>query len=179
MRFRDIAIIWLVVAQTLFYVTPILYPVTAFDDATNEHLLMVNPLAVIFEQVRVWVLAEPQAPTAVEAAGGWLGPAPGDGDLRRPLRLRGLDLQPRGAPHRRGPLTPPSPRRTAGRLGRMSLEAELAREKQEVVRLRNLLIARDAELGEAKGRVAELESRSKRLLGRLRGIVGGARGSTG
>lgn len=61
----------------------------------------------------------------------------------------------------------------------MSLEAELAREKQEVVRLRNLLIARDAELGEAKGRVAELESRSKRLLGRLRRIVGGSRGSTG
>ena len=31
---------------------------------------MVNPLAVIVEQVRVWVLAEPQAPTAAEAAGG-------------------------------------------------------------------------------------------------------------
>jgi ABC-2 type transport system permease protein len=69
-RFRDVAIIWLVVAQMLFYVTPILYPVTAFDDATKEHLLMINPLAVIFEQVRVWILAEPQAPTAVEAAGG-------------------------------------------------------------------------------------------------------------
>ena len=46
---------------------------------------MINPLAVIFEQVRVWILAEPQAPTAVEAAGGWLGPAPGGGDLRRRL----------------------------------------------------------------------------------------------
>jgi hypothetical protein len=61
----------------------------------------------------------------------------------------------------------------------MSLEAELAREKAEVVRLRNLLIARDAELGEAKGRVAELESRSKRLLGRLKSIAGGSRGSSG
>lgn len=69
-RFRDVAIIWLVVAQVLFYGTPILYPVTAFEDPTIEHLLMVNPLAVIFEQVRVWVLAEPQAPTAAEAAGG-------------------------------------------------------------------------------------------------------------
>ena len=37
---------------------------------------MINPLAVIFEQVRVWVLHEPQAPTAVEAAGGWLGLLP-------------------------------------------------------------------------------------------------------
>jgi ABC-2 type transport system permease protein len=71
-RFRDVAIIWLVVAQVLFYATPILYPVTAFENTTSEHLLMINPLAVIFEQVRVWVLAEPQAPTAAEAAGGAL-----------------------------------------------------------------------------------------------------------
>lgn len=69
-RFRDVSIIWTVVAQMLFYGTPILYPVTAFEDPTAEQLLMINPLAVIFEQVRVWVLAEPQAPTAAEAAGG-------------------------------------------------------------------------------------------------------------
>lgn len=75
-RFRDVAIIWLVVAQMLFYLTPILYPVTAFEDSTKEHLLMLNPLAVIFEQVRVWILAEPQAPSAVEAAGGWLNLLP-------------------------------------------------------------------------------------------------------
>ncbi|HET7417585.1 MAG TPA: ABC transporter permease [Solirubrobacterales bacterium] len=74
-RFRDIAIIWLVAAQILFYATPILYPVTAFNNETYEHLLMINPLAVIFEQVRVWVL-EPHAPTAVEAAGGVTGLIP-------------------------------------------------------------------------------------------------------
>ncbi len=71
-RFRDVSIIWLVVAQVLFYATPILYPVTIFKDSTAEQLLMINPLAVIFEQMRVWVLAEPQAPTAAEAAGGAL-----------------------------------------------------------------------------------------------------------
>jgi ABC-2 type transport system permease protein len=75
-RFRDVAIIWLVAAQMLFYGTPILYPVTAFENETTERLLMLNPLAVIFEQVRVWVLAEPQAPTAVEAAGGAAGLLP-------------------------------------------------------------------------------------------------------
>ena len=37
---------------------------------------MVNPLAVIFEQVRVWVLRTRARPTAVEAAGGWLGLLP-------------------------------------------------------------------------------------------------------
>jgi ABC-2 type transport system permease protein len=83
-RFRDVAIIWVVLAQVLFYATPILYPVTAFENPKYEHLLMLNPLAVIFEQVRVWVLAEPHtptivagevqpyAPTAAEAAGGAL-----------------------------------------------------------------------------------------------------------
>jgi len=75
-RFRDVSIIWLVVAQMLFYGTPILYPVTAFEDETIERLLMVNPLAVIFEQVRIWILAEPQAPTPAEAAGGAVGLLP-------------------------------------------------------------------------------------------------------
>jgi ABC-2 type transport system permease protein len=75
-RFRDIAIIWTVVAQVLFYATPILYPVDFKENPTYEHIFMINPLAVIFEQVRVWVLAEPDAPTAVQAAGGWLGLLP-------------------------------------------------------------------------------------------------------
>jgi ABC-2 type transport system permease protein len=87
-RFRDVAIIWVVFAQVLFYATPILYPITAFENRTYERILMINPLAVIFEQVRVWILAEPQAattasgapqphaPTAVEAAGGVLGLLP-------------------------------------------------------------------------------------------------------
>lgn len=73
-RYRDVAIIWVVAAQVLFYGTPILYPVTAFTNGpgenTKEQLLMLNPLAVIFEQVRVWVLQEPGAPSAAEAAGG-------------------------------------------------------------------------------------------------------------
>lgn len=74
-RFRDVAIIWMVFAQALFYATPILYPVEAFKNETYEHLLMINPLAVIFQQARVWIL-EPGAPTAVEAAGGWAGLIP-------------------------------------------------------------------------------------------------------
>lgn len=75
-RFRDVAIIWAVVSQVLMYMTPILYPVDAFNNATYEHLLMLNPLAVIFSQIRVWVLHEPNAPTALESAGGWLGLVP-------------------------------------------------------------------------------------------------------
>jgi ABC-2 type transport system permease protein len=75
-RFRDVAIIWTVVAQVLFYATPILYPVNFKPDGDFERVLMFNPLAVIFEQVRIWILAEPNAPTVLEATGGWLGLLP-------------------------------------------------------------------------------------------------------
>jgi ABC-2 type transport system permease protein len=74
-RFRDVAIIWIVAAQMLFYATPILYPLgpKGLNEPGIEEVLMVNPLAVIFEQVRVWLLHEPAevAPTAAAAAGGW------------------------------------------------------------------------------------------------------------
>jgi ABC-2 type transport system permease protein len=77
-RFRDVAIIWVVAAQILFYATPILYPLgdkgIAADNPSIEEALMINPLSVIFEQIRVWVLHEPlaDAPTATMAAGGWV-----------------------------------------------------------------------------------------------------------
>jgi len=70
-RFRDVAIIWTVLAQVLFYATPVLYPIEIFENQTYERLLFINPLAPIFEQVRVWVI-EPNAPTATEVVGGWV-----------------------------------------------------------------------------------------------------------
>jgi ABC-2 type transport system permease protein len=73
-RFRDVGIIWIVLSQMLFYATPILYPLgeKGLNEPSIEKWLMLNPLAVIFEQVRVWVLGEPAhlAPTASETAGG-------------------------------------------------------------------------------------------------------------
>jgi ABC-2 type transport system permease protein len=74
-RFRDVAIIWVVAAQMLFYGTPILYPLgeKGLENRTIEKFLMINPLAVIFEQARVWIMQEPEnlAPKATTAAGGW------------------------------------------------------------------------------------------------------------
>lgn len=77
-RFRDVAIIWAVLAQVLLYLTPILYPINAFENEnrTYEHLLMCNPLSVIFTQVRIWILHESDAPSVLHAAGGWLGLLP-------------------------------------------------------------------------------------------------------
>jgi hypothetical protein len=45
---------------------------------------------------------------------------------------------------------------------------ELAREKQEVLRLRSLLVQKDAELGSERGRLLEIETRSRYVLGALR-----------
>jgi ABC-2 type transport system permease protein len=75
-RFRDVAILWTVLTQVLFYATPILYPIEALKNPDLERLLMFNPLAPIFQQVRHWVL-EPDAPSAAAVAGGrvWLLPA--------------------------------------------------------------------------------------------------------
>ena len=77
-RFRDVAIIWAVVAQVLLYLTPILYPINAFEEEnqTYEHLLMCNPLSVIFTQIRIWILHEADAPSVLHAAGGWAGLIP-------------------------------------------------------------------------------------------------------
>jgi ABC-2 type transport system permease protein len=71
-RFRDVAIIWTVFATALFYVTPVLYPITTpgLPQALKD-LLLINPLTPILTQARTWIV-EPAAPGAVAAAGGWL-----------------------------------------------------------------------------------------------------------
>ena len=70
-RFRDVLIIWSVIATTLFYATPVLYPIEIVPENLRD-LILANPLSPIFEQARTWVI-DPSAPGAVEAAGGWLG----------------------------------------------------------------------------------------------------------
>jgi ABC-2 type transport system permease protein len=68
-RFRDVLIIWTVAASMLFYATPILYPIEIDSTEGFRALLMSNPIAVILEQARVWII-DPNAPTPAEAAGG-------------------------------------------------------------------------------------------------------------
>jgi ABC-2 type transport system permease protein len=67
-RFRDISIIWAVMATVLFYGTPVLYPIEVVPDALRDFLL-INPLTPLFELARVWVI-DPNAAGPVEAAGG-------------------------------------------------------------------------------------------------------------
>jgi ABC-2 type transport system permease protein len=66
-RFRDMAIIWTVMSTVLFYATPVLYPIEVVP-STLRHLIMLNPLASIFELARKWVV-DPAAPGPAAAAG--------------------------------------------------------------------------------------------------------------
>ena len=71
-RYRDIRPITDVVLQVLFYATPIFYPIERITNETlRELVVMFNPFAAIVQQAR-HALIDPSAPSAVEAAGGWL-----------------------------------------------------------------------------------------------------------
>jgi ABC-2 type transport system permease protein len=75
-RYRDVKQIWAVAGTMLFYGTPVLYPIELVTRAGFQFQLLLNPLAPILEQARIWLL-DPTAPSVVDAAGsiyGWVGP---------------------------------------------------------------------------------------------------------
>lgn len=66
--FRDMAPIWEVTMQILFWSTPIIYVIESAP-ASVQRILMLNPLAVVIEEARHAVI-DPSAPSAAAAAGG-------------------------------------------------------------------------------------------------------------
>ncbi|MDX6664613.1 MAG: type transport system permease protein [Solirubrobacteraceae bacterium] len=69
-RFRDVAPIWDVVVQALFYATPVIYVIDSVSVSANiKHAIMLNPIAAILAQFRHAVI-DPAAPTAAAAVGG-------------------------------------------------------------------------------------------------------------
>jgi ABC-2 type transport system permease protein len=67
-RFRDVQIIWSVVAQALFYATPVLYTLNIVPQRF-QWVILLNPLTPIFLAAREWII-DPSAPGAIDAAGG-------------------------------------------------------------------------------------------------------------
>lgn len=53
-RFRDVAIIWSVLAMALFYATPVLYPLTAVSPTLRD-IIALNPLTPIFDLAQKWI----------------------------------------------------------------------------------------------------------------------------
>lgn len=87
-RFRDVLIIWTVVAQVLIYATPVIYTLE-FLHGTALHILTINPLAPLFQQIQVWVIGPTVTSTneqgqtvehtlysAPQAMGGWIWMVP-------------------------------------------------------------------------------------------------------
>jgi ABC-2 type transport system permease protein len=67
-RYRDMAIIWSVLATALFYATPVLYPLEIVPEQFRW-LILLNPLTPIFLAAREWII-DPAAPGVIDAAGG-------------------------------------------------------------------------------------------------------------
>jgi ABC-2 type transport system permease protein len=67
-RFRDVAQIWAVLVQLLFFASSVLYVITQFPEQVQRAMVF-NPLAMLFTQMR-HALIDPQAPTAADVAGG-------------------------------------------------------------------------------------------------------------
>ena len=68
-RFRDLGIIWTVVATALFYATPVLYPLERVS-STLRDVISLNPLSPLFELARKWII-DPHAPGPVASTGGY------------------------------------------------------------------------------------------------------------
>jgi ABC-2 type transport system permease protein len=66
-RFRDIGIIWSVLATVLFYATPVLYPLESVSEELRGFIAL-NPLAPLFEVARKWMI-DPTAPGPIATAG--------------------------------------------------------------------------------------------------------------
>ena len=66
--FRDMAPIWEVITQILFWGTPIIYAIETAPEGVRE-VMMMNPLAAIIEQARYAVIDQ-SAPSAGESIGG-------------------------------------------------------------------------------------------------------------
>jgi ABC-2 type transport system permease protein len=81
-HFRDVQPIWEVIAQILFYASPVIISIETVKaklSPTLLHLYMLNPLAVIFQQFRHAIVTH-ATPSAAQAIGSW-------GALMEPLAI--------------------------------------------------------------------------------------------
>lgn len=71
-KYRDISHIWEVVMQGLFYVTPILYPLTLITNHTLQKILLLNPMGQAIQDARN-VLVTTETRTVAEVFGNSAG----------------------------------------------------------------------------------------------------------
>ncbi len=69
-RYRDVRPIWEVIAQVLFYASPVIYPIEFVTNSAIQKLILCNPVAAIIQQMRHAVI-DPSAPSTVDVFGSW------------------------------------------------------------------------------------------------------------
>ncbi len=74
-RFRDIQPIWEVIAQVLFYISPIMYPASVYlghngHDYHLQRIALLNPAATLLTQMGHAFIDPATGPSAAHAAGG-------------------------------------------------------------------------------------------------------------
>lgn len=74
-RHRDVMIIWSVAVMALFYGSAVLIPITFVPEGILRDVMLVNPLVPILVEAHHWII-DPNAPSVLEVAGGWLGLLP-------------------------------------------------------------------------------------------------------
>jgi ABC-2 type transport system permease protein len=73
-RFRDVSLIWSVLALALFYATPVLYPLSLVSSSFLRNVIALNPLTPLLTLAQKWI-TEPS------------GPWPGSAAMGGPVRL--------------------------------------------------------------------------------------------
>jgi ABC-2 type transport system permease protein len=68
-RFRDVRPIWEVVAQALFYASPVIYVIEKIPHESWKTIISASPISAVLTQTRHAVI-DPHAPTAAGALGG-------------------------------------------------------------------------------------------------------------
>lgn len=57
-KYRDISPIWEIILQALFYLTPILYPITLITNTTLQKLILLNPAAQAIQDARNFLVTK-------------------------------------------------------------------------------------------------------------------------
>lgn len=70
-RFRDLSYIWEVTLQGLFYLTPILYPISLITNLTLQKILLLNPMAQAIQDARYALVTHETVTIRRVFEGGW------------------------------------------------------------------------------------------------------------
>jgi ABC-2 type transport system permease protein len=70
-KLRDMDNIWDVVRQAMFYVVPVIYPISRIPSETVQKILILNPISVIIQNLKSLITYQPTETISVIYGGRW------------------------------------------------------------------------------------------------------------